>query len=107
MISVNCYMGRVDGNLSIAFAPFLICASAVLILFLTDYPLGLKYIFLNLVVISYDILIKLFLSGARDNEGQGWLNVVFFAGAFISLPFVLIYTLQLKERMLHSFLYLF
>lgn len=107
LISVNCYLGRVDGNLSIAFAPFLIGASAVLILFLTDYPLGLKYTFMNLVVIAYDILIKLFLVGARDNEGQGWINAVFFAGVFFSLPFALIYTFQLKAKMLRSFLYLF
>lgn len=107
LISVNFYLGQVNGSLSTAFASILVGVSAVLILFLTDYPLSLKYIFMNLVVISYDILIKFLSGGAHDAEAQGWLNVVFLSGAFISLPFALIYTLQLKTKMLRSFLYLF
>lgn len=107
LITANYFLVRVDGNVSIAISPFLVGISTVLILFFTDYPLWIKYIFMNLVVISYDILIKLFLVGARDAEGQGWINAVFFAGVFFSLPFALIYTLQLKAKMLSSLLYLF
>jgi len=107
LLLLSNYFGHVYPPFSINFTPILIGLFTGLILFLSNFNLIGKFGFIIGMIISNDILIKLFAGGQHDWEGAGWVSIFLFLGLIISLLLIVIYGFtEQKKRKKEHFYYL-
>jgi hypothetical protein len=108
LLLISNYLGHVHPPFSISWTPILIGLFTGLVLFTTDFRLVIKFSLIIVMIISNDILIKLFAGGTHDWEGVGWIVGLRFVGLIIALIIIVIYGLiKQRDRKKEILLYLF
>ena len=108
LLLISNYLGHIYPPFSISWTPILLGLFTILILFITNFRLAIKFGLITGMIIANDILIKFFAGGTHDWEGVGWITGFLFLGLIISSILAIVYGfLKEKNRKKEYFLYLF
>ena len=99
LILINNYLGHINPPFSISWTPVLIGLITGLIMYFTDFRISVKFGLITILIISNDVLIKLFSGGTHDWEGAGWISVFLFIGLIISLILITVYGFTKQKKL--------
>jgi len=101
---ISNYLGHVFPPFSMDWTPILLGLITGLVFFISDFQLSLKFGLITGIIISNDILIKLFAGGSHDWEGLGFQIVDLFLGLFISFSLIVTYCFTEKKRRIKKYI---